>query len=255
MEGDTAHLAMSPEDHYCAIPKVLRAHSLGTIYPALLVICIVGLVRLIRRRPQGQYALPMSEMDSQSPRQKKYDCEQQTKERQQSTVSSEALSHRTYALPSACDILQPLSHLAPLPSSGYLASILLCQSSRSKLASEEDGQLQQSSALAGSESTAVSEGNVSNRDECRPATSDKNAGLVGSFASASSKIEIEDQRRDEASTVPAAWSVETDRQEVYELPGSEELHPTQRRNQTVQFPQVVDAEGTRSWKRVIVEYS
>ncbi|GIK04587.1 hypothetical protein Aspvir_008670 [Aspergillus viridinutans] len=255
MEGDTAHLAMSPEDHYCAIPKVLQAYSLGTTYPALLVICIVGLVRLIRRRQQGQYALPMSEMDSQSPRQKKYDCEEQTKERQQTTLSSEALSRRTYPLPSACDILQPLSHLAPLPSSGYLASILGCQPSRSQLASEEDGQLQQPSALAGSEARAVSEGNVSDRDEYRPATSDKNAGLVGSFASACSKIENEDQRQDEASTVPAAWSVETHRQEIYELPGSEELHPTQRGNQTVHFPQVVDAEGTRSWKRLIVEYS
>ncbi|KAF7164670.1 hypothetical protein CNMCM5623_009083 [Aspergillus felis] len=197
----------------------------------------------------------MSEMDSQSPRQKKYDCEQQSKELQQKTLSSEALSHRTYPLPSACDILQPLSHLAPFPSSGYLASILGCQPGRTKLASEEDGQLQQYSAHAGSDSRAVSEGNVSDRDESRLATSDKDAGLVGSFASPSSKIENKDQRRDETPTVPAARSVETDRQEVYELPGSEELHSTQRRNQTVHFPQVVDAEGTRFWKRVIVEYS
>ncbi|PKX94053.1 uncharacterized protein P174DRAFT_503850 [Aspergillus novofumigatus IBT 16806] len=255
MDGDTARLAMSPGDHCWVIPKVLQAHSLGIVYPALLVICIVGLARLIRRRRQGQCGLPMSEMDSRSLRQEKYDCEQQTKELQQSTPSSNAPSHRSFPLPSACDILQPLSQLAPLPSSGYLASILGCQPSRSRLASEEDGQLQQSSALAGSESRAVSQGNVSDRDEYCPATSDRNAGLVGSFTSACSKIENEDQRRDEASTVPAARSVESHRQEVYELAGSEELHPPERRNQTVHFPQVVDAEGTRSWRRVIVEYS
>lgn len=55
-----------------------------------------------------------------------------------------------------------------------------------------------------------------------------------------------------------AWSTHSlrpVRQEVYELPGSKELHPPQRRNQTVHFPQVVDAEGTRSWRRVMVEYS
>ncbi|RHZ48264.1 uncharacterized protein CDV56_103937 [Aspergillus thermomutatus] len=194
-------------------------------------------------------------MDSQSSRQEKYGCEQQTKERQQDALSSEAPSQRTFPLPSACDILPPLSHLAPLPSSGYLASILGRQPSRSKLTSEEDGQLQQSSALAGSESRAVPVGNIFDGDESRPATSDKNADLVGSFASTYSKIENEDQHQGEASTVPAAWPVGTHRQEVYELPGSEELQSTQRRNQTVHFPQVVDAEGTRSWKRVIVEYN
>ncbi|KAK9556470.1 hypothetical protein V6Z96_003009 [Aspergillus fumigatus] len=254
MEGDNAHLAMSPGDPCWAIPKVLQAHSIGIIYPALLMTCIVGLARLIRRRRQGQCGLPMSKMDTHFTRQEKYDREQQTKELQQSTLSSDAPSHRSFPLPSACDILQPLSQLAPLPSSGYLASILGCQPSRGKLASEEDGQLQQPSALAESEFRVVSERNVSDRDEHCPATSDRNAGMVDSFASACPRKESEDQHRNDVS-VPAAWSVETHRQEVYELPGSKELHPPQRRNQTVHFPQVVDAEGTRSWRRVMVEYS
>ncbi|KAF7125553.1 hypothetical protein CNMCM5793_001813 [Aspergillus hiratsukae] len=254
IEGD-AHLAMSPGDNYWVIPQGLQSHSFGVVYPALSVICIVGLARLIRRRRQGQYVLHTSEMDPETPRQEKYDCEQQTHERPPSTLSSEVPSQRTFPLPSACDILQPLSHLAPLPSSGYLASILRCQPSRSKLASEEDGQLQESSALAGSKFRAVSEGSVSDCDESRPASSDEKAGLAGPFASTGSKTENEDQHRDEASTVPAAWSAGSHRQEVYELPGSEELQSAQRRKQTVVFPQVVDAEGTRSWKRVIVEYN
>ncbi|RLL96616.1 hypothetical protein CFD26_105529 [Aspergillus turcosus] len=244
---------MSPGDNYWVIPQDLQAHSFGVVYPVLSVICLVGLARLIRRRRQGQYLLPTSEMDPESPRQEKYDCEQQTQEeRPPSTLSSEAPSQRTFPLPSACDILQPLSHLAPLPTSGYLASILGRQPSRSKLTSEEDGQLPPG---AGSEPRAVYEGNVSDCDESCPASSDKNAGLAGPFASTGSKTENEDQHRDEASTVPVAWSAGPHRQEVYELPGSEELHPTQRRKQTVHFPQVADAEGTRSWRRVIVEYS
>lgn len=120
------------------------------------------------------------------------------------------------------------------------------------MTSEEDGQLP---AGAGSESRAVSEGNVSDRDESRPASSDTNAGLAGPFASTGSEIENEDQHRDEASTISAAWSAGPHRQEVYELPGSEDLQSTERRKQTVVFPQVVDAEGARSWKRVIVEYN
>lgn len=222
---------MSCGSGYWAIPGDLHALLFGIIYPAFSVICIVVLARTIRRRRQGRYALSQKQMDSQTSKLEKHGLEEQTSD----------LSRVALPLPSACDILQPLSHLTPLPPSGHLVSMLGCEPVRIKVASEDPG--------------VMSDWNISHRDNNRPATSDTDDSHVGPFVASQFQGGLAEQQQIEPPAVPATCSTENHGGEVFELPGSDEPPTIQRRNQTVQFPQVADADGTRSWKRLIMEYN
>ncbi|EAW07521.1 uncharacterized protein ACLA_022350 [Aspergillus clavatus NRRL 1] len=223
---------------YWAIPQDLHALLFGIIYPALSVICIVILARTVRRRRQGRYALPQRQMDSHLSKLEKHGDDQPAQEMKLQTSRSGS-SPRAVPFPTACDILQPLSHLTPLPPSGYLASMLGGGLSVAQVGTSEN------------ESTVMSDCKDIHRDDDRPTTSDTNDSRVDSFA----ESQPQQHQQHEAAAVPATWSTENHEQEVFELPGSDEPPSIQRRNQTVHFPQVVDPDGARSWKRLIVEYN
>jgi hypothetical protein len=123
------------EDGKPLIPQELPITSTQILCPILCLICLLLLVQRIKHRSWWP-TLSRRQMDSQKSLPERHDTGGNKEKtagtaavgQQQQPISnspSKDLSRdvRTQ-LPSACDILQPLSWCTPLPSSGHLAAML-----------------------------------------------------------------------------------------------------------------------------------
>ena len=158
--------------------------------------------------------------------------------------------------PSACDVLQPLSQLSPLPSSGYLAAVLARERSLwTKQASGTDGHL-----VPLSPGCAASAPVHDHRSATPPAVRlDDRLGDSSSEAPTHGSMVVSDPLRQPGIPAPVQWyanplatSHEQGVPSIANLIGS---HPSQKCGYAVQFMHDADEEGTRSWRRLMIEYS
>ncbi|PTU23144.1 hypothetical protein P175DRAFT_0491539 [Aspergillus ochraceoroseus IBT 24754] len=152
-------------------------------------------------------------------------------------------------LPSACDILQPLSLYSPLPSSGYLAAVLARER---RLRMDQD--YQQGDQLNTNPDTKCSSGH-------RPAYTPSVAFGVNhsrqnsSSGPGSSSTEQSEEPLQATSPPTGGWTVEGQGLGPPSSPLSGEIQSVQRHNHGVEFLHEVDEEGVRTWRRWVVEYS
>ncbi|PLN77549.1 hypothetical protein BDW42DRAFT_176626 [Aspergillus taichungensis] len=257
---------MGREHGDCVPSSSIQSFTHGILYPALCVIGIVLLARRIRHHRQRKYQLPERRQESLrplSPAEKSggdmsagqgaaAPCIRDPSHNALTTTAA------TSSFPSACDILQPLSQLTPLPSSGHLAAILGRAKRQEHPANEKPG------GGPGGESGA-SAGPSS--DHSRPSTSETQASdLSGGGSDQSSYSGIGDSLPPMAPT-PTEW------RPVGSLAGNYSSHdgyfdgselsgesagpqpPVQKSRQVVQLLHDADEEGVRTWRRLMVEYS
>ncbi|PYH58815.1 uncharacterized protein BO96DRAFT_431919 [Aspergillus niger CBS 101883] len=146
--------------------------------------------------------------------------------------------------PSACDVLQPLSQLSPLPSSGYLAAVLARERSHwTKQASGSDGHL-----VPLSPGCAASAPAHDHRSATPPAVRmDDRVGDSSSEAPTHGSMVVSDPRRQPGTPAPVqchanpiATSHEQGVPSIANLIGS---HPSQNCGYAVQYLHDADEEG------------
>jgi hypothetical protein len=214
----------------------------GLVYAITCIVCILVLVQRIRSRQRRRRLLLEGQMDS--PFEK---------------VSGEGSSGATGAglpppthglddvrasLPSACDILQPLSQSSSLPPSGYLAAVL-DQERRNRLEQayeEEKRNVRPSSSPLPSPDDSSSLASPTDRSHGNPPSGiESSPTQADNFSQATSPpIERGAEREDQAH------------------PSSPELRETQsvqKRSQQIHVLHDVDDEGVRTWRRWVIEYS
>ncbi|KAA8651804.1 hypothetical protein EYZ11_006701 [Aspergillus tanneri] len=238
---------MGLENDDLAVSQNLQTLSFGITFPVTCILCILVLVQRIRRQPQGRFAPSQRQMDP-SP-----SSPDMSGGKEQQPVGKEAPYFRdpsynaTTKFPSACDILQPLSQLAPLPSSGYLAAVL----GRERRDGNKQSYPEDQTPTAYLGSSATSSGGTS-----RPATSDTNESSYrsGSISGGSDASRRGSEDPQQIALSPTGWRIEGDPEEFTGLSGSEGVQSVQKRSQTVQYLYDVDDERVRTWKRMMVEY-
>lgn len=256
------------------IHQELPVSSSQILYPALSLICLLLLVQRIKNR-RGRSALvlgrqtPMDSRKALPERPGGKDKEEsQTAgaavgHQQQSMSNSRDLSHQVAApLPSACDILQPLSQRTQLPPSGHLASVL----SRERCAGHPWPSLANSESPTESSPRPISTHTVSggqanvggshrslyqsegeeannspNHEGLSPSTSD--APVMG--------------MQSHSSLPPSTGTSTTSHRRSFipDAPESNNVVQAKKRSETVQHLQDVDEHGVRTWKRLVVEYN
>lgn len=117
-----------------SVTRELPVSSVQVLYVALSLICLLLLVQRFRSQlnirgqrenPSGQQTMDSREPPVEKPNGDETAGTEGTDQHTQQEVQQQLMSSRGVApLPSARDILQPLSHCTPLPSSGHLAEIL-----------------------------------------------------------------------------------------------------------------------------------
>ncbi|KAE8355053.1 hypothetical protein BDV28DRAFT_129819 [Aspergillus coremiiformis] len=228
--------------------KEIQALSFWISFIVACILCILALVQRIRHRQLSRYAPPERRMDPQpfsfSPKEKRGG------EQPADVVGhgrpyyrEDATSYGVAGLPSACDVLLPLSHSTQLPSSGYLAAVLGRERS---IRATKSYQLAQPPCVV-----APSKPGRSWRDS-QSSTAGTDAGLSGRFSppegsgSSVSSIEPAD---------PSSGSQVVDLQEFSSMSASDGTQLVQKRNQVVQDFYDVDDGGVRMYRRTMVEYS
>lgn len=224
-------------DHL-TIAEDSRGLLFGIIYPAIGITCVFVLVRRIRRQQRRKYVHLGGQMDTPSG---KSGGKEPSSATSVGTSCPNHTSHDPAPLPSACDILQPLSLLSPLPPSGYLAAVL--NEERRKRV-EQPYQVENERVQPMSPPCTNSEDSASMvvRTDCDPP----------------SRFDDSPTQTDDSSLatfVPARRSAEDDDQGSPSSPDSCEFQSVQKRSQHVEFLRDVDEEGVRTWRRWVIEYN
>lgn len=117
-----------------SVTRELPVSSAQVLYVALSLICLLLLVQSLRRQintagqranPSGKQTMGSRERPVEKPNGDETAGTEGADQHTQQEGQHQLMSSRGVApLPSARDILQPLSHCTPLPSSGHLAEIL-----------------------------------------------------------------------------------------------------------------------------------
>lgn len=255
---------MNSEHGKSLTPQELQITSTQILYPALCLICLLLLVQRIKHR-SGWSALSRGQMDSQKSLPETSDASGNKEKpagaaavgQQQQPMSNSPpkdLSRDVRApLPSACDILQPLSWCTPLPSSGHLATML----------SQER---HVGSRLTLAETPAEPSSSESSSTHTAPGSS---VHASGSHQGFSENADQEAKRSYRPGSGPGAGSSELVKtpQSAFLPPstgisndgrsrsGSNVVSTAQKRSETVQHLQDTDENGLRKWKRKVLEYS
>ncbi|PKY08871.1 hypothetical protein P168DRAFT_278420 [Aspergillus campestris IBT 28561] len=258
---------MGREHGDCVPSPTIQSFTHGVLYPALCVIGIVLLARRIRHHRQRKYQLPekrrQDSLRSSSPPEKSggdmsasqgaaAPCIKDPSHDVMTTTAA------TSSFPSACDILQPLSQLTPLPSSGHLAAILGRAKQPTHPANEKPA------GSPGGDPVA----SAGPSDHSRPSTSETQASdLSGGGSDQSSYSGPRDSLPPMAPT-PTEWRPvgslagysspsHDDHFDESELSGEPAgpRPPVQKSRQVVQLLHDADEEGVRTWRRLMVEYS
>ncbi|KAF5863802.1 hypothetical protein ETB97_009265 [Aspergillus alliaceus] len=228
--------------------KDIQTLSFWISFVVACILCILAFVQRIRRRHLGRYAPPERQMDpppfSFSPEEKRGG------EGPAGLVGhgmpyyrADPSSDGVAGLPSACDILLPLSHSTQLPSSGYLAAILGRE--RGARSTQSYQQAQPPCVVAPSELGRCP-------GDSRPSTAGtdagRNAGLLPPEGSGSLGSCIETADR-------STGSQALDAQEFSGMSAPDGTRSVQKRNQVVQHLYDADEGGVRTYRRTKVEYS
>ncbi|KAL2823063.1 hypothetical protein BJX63DRAFT_426884 [Aspergillus granulosus] len=215
----------------------------GLVYAITCIVCILVLVQRIRRRQRRRRWLLEGQMDSS--------FEKSGGEESSGATSAGVASPTTHdpyyvraSLPSACDILQPLSHSSPLPPSGYLAAVL-GQERRNRI-EHSSGQENLNIRLSGSPRPS------SDDDSSVASPTDRSRGNRPSGIESSPTLA---DHSSQATSPPIERGAEGDDQGIPGSPGSSEPGSIRKRSQQVQFLHDVDDEGVRIWRRLVIEYS
>ncbi|RAL07175.1 uncharacterized protein BO97DRAFT_409196 [Aspergillus homomorphus CBS 101889] len=234
---------MRCENVKTAIPKNIQIVSLGFVYSAACIVCVLLLLQRIRRRRLG-FAPSKRRMDPLSSSLEKGGGEVPPGAVGQGysvTYLQDPISDSVGALPSACDVLQPLSHLSQLPSSGYLAAVLARErSSWMQQTYPPEKPALQTSGDADMEATVIS-------SVCQ----DNLGGLSSERLSGGSMIPKAPQR---TGSSPVGWRTES-QEPPLSVAESSGPHPSRKSGHAVQYMQEANEEGVRTWRRVVVEYS
>ncbi|KAL4934110.1 uncharacterized protein BDV17DRAFT_278472 [Aspergillus undulatus] len=207
-----------------------RDLSLGIIYPVICIICAFFLVRRIRHRQRTRYTLSEGQMKTQS---------EKSGGKQTSGATNEGFAHPMDAthyrahLPSACDILRPLSHSSSLPPSGYLAAVLT-QERRNPRQYQHDNEHVRPTSSSGTNS--LESASVAWRTDLN-----QPSGIE------SSPTQTDDSSQ--ATSPLISPSADGFDRELPSSPDSGEAQSVQKRSQQVQFLRDVDEEGVRTWRR------
>ncbi|KAL4900932.1 hypothetical protein BDW74DRAFT_88870 [Aspergillus multicolor] len=229
---------MRSENDHSSLHRDSGNLRFGIFYPIICIICALVLARRIRRRQRTKYMLPRRQMDTPS---EKHGGEQSPGPSIPDPFYSTHATHNRAPLPSACDILRPLSHVSSLPPSGYLAAAL---SKERKCGVEQDSQFENGYSQPTSSDCTTSDDSalVAERTDLNP-----------SSGTESSSTATYDSSR--ATSHPTRQGADVaDREHPSPLdPG--EARSIQRRSEHVEFLCDVDEEGARTWRRWVIEYS
>ncbi|KAL4815559.1 hypothetical protein BDW67DRAFT_176146 [Aspergillus spinulosporus] len=205
---------------------------LGIVYPIICIICAFMLARRIRHRQRTKYILSRGQMDTPS---EKHGGEQSPGPSDPELSYSTRDIHHHLPLPSACDILQPLSHSTPLPSSGYLAAAL----------TEERRQKMDQIYQLESECTSPTNPDCTTVGESALAASRMDCNLLSGTVSPPTSTDDSSQ----ATSLPTRWSADmADRQHPNSL-DFDASESVQKRGEHVEVLRDVDEEGARTWRR------
>ncbi|KAL4750950.1 hypothetical protein BDW72DRAFT_203451 [Aspergillus terricola var. indicus] len=207
---------------------------LGIVYPIICIICAFMLARRIRHRQRTKYILPRGQMDTPS---EKHGGKQSPGPTDSGLSYSTRDIHHPVPLLSACDILQPLSHSTPLPSSGYLAAAL----------SEERRQkMDQAYQL---ESECISPINP----DCTTVGDSALAALRTDYNLLSGTVNAPTPTDDssQATSLPTRRSADVADQRHPNSLHSGASRSVQKRGEHVEFLRDVDEEGARTWRRLL----
>ncbi|OJK04779.1 hypothetical protein ASPACDRAFT_1851741 [Aspergillus aculeatus ATCC 16872] len=229
-----------------AIPKNNQIASLGIIYSVACIVCALVLLQRIRRR-RLRYASAERQMDPLSSSLEKGGGDGPSSPVGQGygvAYLQYPISHHASSFPSACDVLQPLSHSSQLPSSGYLAAVLTRE--RSSWTSQHS---YSSEELAQPAPGNAAMNRIFNSSTCQ----NDLGGLSPERLNGGSMAPNAPPR---TGSSPVGWRTESHSQEpplnVAESSGTQ---PTRKSEYAVQYMRDADEEGVRTWKRVVVEYS
>ncbi|CBF89058.1 uncharacterized protein ANIA_00650 [Aspergillus nidulans FGSC A4] len=207
---------------------------LGIVYPIICIICALLLARRIRHRQRTKYILPRGQMDTPS---EKHGGKQSPGLSDPELSYSTRDIHHRLPLPSACDILHPLSHSTSLPSSGYLAAVLI-EDRKQKM--DQAYQLEgECTSPTSPDCTTVGESAlVGLRTDCNllsgtvnPPTPTDDSSQATSLPTRRS-TDVADRQHPNSLDFGASWSV-------------------QKRGEHVEFLRDVDEEGARTWRRLL----
>ncbi|PWY94832.1 hypothetical protein BO94DRAFT_531773 [Aspergillus sclerotioniger CBS 115572] len=161
-------------------------------------------------------------------------------------------SHSVGPFPSACDILHPLSHSSPLPSSGYLAAVL----ARERINWTKQSYPPEDHLVPSSLGRAASAPGQDRHPAAPTAAMDDRLGDP-SFEEglAHGAIVVSDPPRQTGSLAPAQWHARSHEQGVPSIANLIGPQPSQKCGYAVQFLHDEDEEGERSWRRLMIEYS
>ncbi|KAL4986403.1 hypothetical protein BDW68DRAFT_163346 [Aspergillus falconensis] len=235
--------AMRSENDHSKLSKDSGDLRFGIVYPIICIICALVLARRIRRRQRTKYILPMGQMDTPS---EKHGGEQSPGPTNLDISYSTHVTHHRAPLPSACDILQPLSHSTPLPSSGYLAAALR-EERRNRM--EQAHQLE-TGCVHPTSSDCTTSGDfalVAFRTDCNLPSGTGNSPTPTDDSSQATPRPI--------TPLPTGMSADVAVREYPRSLGSGETRSVQKRGENVEFLRDVDEEGARTWRRWVIEYS
>lgn len=207
----------------------------GIIYPAIGIICVFVLVRRIRHQQRRKYVLLEGQMDTPSG---KSGGEEPSSATSVGTFYPTHTSHDPAPLPSACDILQPLSLSSPLPPSGYLAAVL----NEERRKRVEQPYLVENERIQPMSPPCTNSASMAVRTDCDPPSRFDDSPTQADDSS-------------QATFAPTRRSAEDDDQGSPNSPDSCEFQSVQKRSQHVQHLRDVDEEGIRTWRRWVIEYS
>ena len=250
--------AMCRENEQLVIPQSVFVSSSQILYPVLCLVCLLLLVQRFRRR-RAWFARFGRQMDSR----KSLPERPGGKETAGTAVGQESKSNRDVSpnfvapLPSASDVLRPLSHCTPLPPSGHLAAALSQERQAGNRPSLTRPETPKESSSPGPISTrSVSSGQVpaseSHRRPCQSAgeearSSPNHRGLSPS----SSGAPVMNLQQNSSTGISTASH---GRQPSPGASGSGAVQSVQRHSETTHHLYDVDEQGVRTWKRQVVEY-
>ncbi|KAI9372589.1 hypothetical protein BJX61DRAFT_533812 [Aspergillus egyptiacus] len=221
-------------DHL-AILRDPRVLLFGILYSAVCITCIIVLAWRNSRR-QRRRRMFKGQMDLPS--------EKGGGEQSPGATSPKILSatHKFYGLaplPSACDVLQPLSRVSQLPPSGYLAAAL---------GRERENRMEQTYQHEGQRVQLTSSPRSGHESPLMASPTDHRHG-VPLFGTESSPTRTEDSSQ---AMSPLNAADLNDEQDISSSPNSGDFQSIQKRSQGVHFLHDVDENGFRTWRRWLI---
>ena len=249
--------AMCRENEQLVIPQSVLVSSSQILYPVFCLICLLLVQRFRRRR--GWFARFGRQMDSR----KSLPERPGGKETAGTAVGQESKSNRDVSpsfvapLPSASDVLRPLSHCTPLPPSGHLAAALSQERQAGNRPSLTKPETPKESSSPGSMTTRTVlssqvHASESHRRPCQSAveearSSPNHRGLLPSTSGAP-VMNLQQNPLTGISTASQG------RPPSPNASGSGVVQSVQRHSETTHHLYDVDEQGVRTWKRQVVEY-